>query len=254
MPKESSACIASAFALYYRVQMIRTKDETWVAVFVYIGAIVELTVGVMCSCLISFPGFIRYHLPLLRSILPFFGSSFRAPHLFKQLNRSSHSGSTPGSISKSTKLGSRINGRGRSMIPGSIFATDADLLPLSNLTRNSTTYADSAKIATRREYYERLAEEQHSRVRRPPSLHDHHSQRSRIRDPSHAVIEVGLLERGGASRTKHDSDSGSAWRKIRRQPNPTRTGYWDVLSLFRSNATTLPGQSRTQPGGDDSAV
>ena len=218
----------------------------------------------MCSCLVSFPGFIRYHLPLLRSILSFLRSSLRTLNLSRQLERSSHPGSIHGSTSSSTKrlatkdikvtLGSQINGRGRFLNPGSVVATDADLLPHYDITRNSPTHADSAVEITRRENYERRAEEQHSRVPRPPSLHDQCSQRSQIQVPTHPSTEVGLLERGGASRTKDNGDSDNAWWNICRQPNTTHTDYWDVMSLFRSNTTTSPSRSKTHSGGDESAV
>lgn len=128
------------------------------------------------------------------------------------------------------------------MTPGGVFAMHADGLPVSELNRNSRTHADYTPQATRRGYYEEMAEEQHSRIQRSPSLHDHYSQRSRIRDSSQASIESVLLESGGVPRTTQNSDGGSAWWRVRRQPNATRTGYWDIISLFRTSATIHTGE------------
>lgn len=114
---------------------------------------------------------------------------------------------------------------------------DTDGLSVSELTRNSRIHADNTPEATRRGYYEEIAEEQHSRTQRSPSLHDHDAQRSRIQDSSQASIESVHLESGGVPRTTPGSDSGTAWWRVRRQPNTTRTGYWDIISLFRTNAT-----------------
>ena len=207
----------------------------------------------MCSCLTSFPGFFRYHLPLLRSIVSFLSSGFQSLHLSRSLNRSSHSSKTPGSKSSSTKgratkdikvtLGSRVDGRGRFMTPASVLATNTNWLPLSEVPRDSPSLADNVQEATHRQYYEEVAEDQQSRVRHPPSAHEEHSQE--IFGPHNG-------ER--APKPKPHSASGSAWWKQHRQSNTTRTGYWDLLSFLRSDTAMSSGQSKMHSESDSSVV
>lgn len=218
----------------------------------------------MCSCLTSFPGFFRYHLPFFRSILSFLNSSFKSLHLSNPLHRSSEPGKTPRSKPSSTErlatkdikvtLGSRVDGRGRFFNPESVFATEPKWLPLSEIARNPAVPADNATDATRREYYEEMAEQQQSRGRRSPSPHNQHTQGSYIRSASHAVGEVGLPTEGRAPKTKRSSVGGSAWWKTHRQSNTPRTGYWDIMSFFRMDSAMSPGQSKMHSESDSSAV
>ena len=227
-------------------------------------SVVELTVGVMCSCLSSFPGFFRYHLPLLRSIFSFLSSSFRSLHLSRPLNRSTDPSNTPSSKASNTRrlatkdikmtLGSQVDGRGRFISPASIIATDPDWLPLSELTHNTPTHANNAPEATHREYYEEMAEEQHSRIQYPPPPHDHHSQRSWNRSASHTTTELGYPKSGRAPQTKQSRNSGRAWWKIHRRSNTSRTGYWDIMSFFRTDVTMPLGQSKMHSESGSSAV
>ena len=215
-------------------------------------SVVELTVGVICSCLTSFPGFFRYHLPLLRAISSFFSSSFRSLHLSRQLKPSSNPSNTPGSNPSSTKrlvtknikltLGSRIDGGGRFLGPASVFATDADWLPLPEATRNSPTTNDKAPDATHRAYYE-MAEQQQSQDRYLPPHHNHHTQESCTQRAFHAVPVISLTPKEQASSTTQSGASGSAWWKRHRQLNTHRTGYWDILTLFRKESAIYPSQS-----------
>lgn len=217
----------------------------------------------MCSCLTSFPGFFRYHLPLLRSILSFFSSSFRSLHLSRPLYRLSNPSDSPDSKPKSTKrlatkdikvtLGSRVDGGGRFMEPASVFVTDTDWLPLPEVTHNSPTTIDNAPDATRRQYYE-MAEQQRSRDQHSSSPHSRHSQESSTRGTSHLATDFGLLTNGQALKTKQSRVSGSAWWKIRRQSNTTRTGYWDIMSLFRTDMAMSSGQAKMHSESDSSAV
>ncbi|CAD6576229.1 MAG: hypothetical protein ASARMPREDX12_007798 [Alectoria sarmentosa] len=258
------ACIASAFGLYYRVKLGRNSDVTWKLVFVLLWVVVELTVGVMCSCLTSFPGFFRYHLPFFRSILSFLNSSFKSLHLSNPLHRSSEPGKIPHSKPSSAErlatkdikvtLGSRVDGRGRFFNPETVFATEPKWLPLSEIARNPAVPADNATDATRREYYEEMAERQQSRGRRSPSPHNQHTQGSYIQSAPHAVGEDGLPTEGRAPKTKRGSVGGSAWWKAHRQSNTPRTGYWDIMSFFRMDSAISPGQSKMHSESDSSAV
>lgn len=227
-------------------------------------SVVELTVGVMCSCLSSFPGFFRYHLPFFRSVLSFFNSSFRSLRLSNPLNRSSDPSHTPDSKPSSTKrlaakdikitLGSRVDGRGRFLNPTSVFATEPDWLPLSEIARNSSIPAENAPDATNRGYYEGMAEQQQSQVRHLPYPHNDHTQGSCIGSASHATAESGLPTKGRAPKMKRGSVGGSAWWKMHRQLLVPRTGYWDIMSLFRADSTKFPGQSKMHSESDSSAV
>ena len=215
----------------------------------------------MCSCLTSFPGFFRYHLPHLKYILSFLSSSFKSLHLSRSPNRSSNPSKTPGSNSSGTRrlatkdikvtLGSRITGGGRFIDLENVLPTDPDWLPLSEVNRDLPTHADDAREPTRREYYEEELEEQHSQVRHPPSPHDHHPHQSGIRSASPAATEHP--KNGRAQQQNQSSNSGNAWWKMHRQPSTTRTGYWDIVSFFRTN-TAASGPSKIQSESDSSAV
>lgn len=227
-------------------------------------SVVELCVGVTCSCLTCFPGFFRYHLPFFRSILSFVNSSFKSLHLSILLHRASNPSNTPVSKSSSigrlaTKdvkvtLGSRVDGRGRFLNSTSVFATEPDWLPLSEVARNSSITTDNAPDATNREYYEGLAEQQRSRGRRSPSPHNNHTQGSYSQSGSQTVAEFELPTKERESKTKQSRVSASAWWTRNRQSNTLRTGYWDIMSFFRMDSIMSRGQSKMHSESDSSAV
>lgn len=119
--------------------------------------VVELCVGVMCSCLPSFAGFFRYHLPLLRSIMSLFGSlssKMRARSFRKPFSQSS--GSDPKKLfTKDIKvtLGSRVDGKGRFLSTGSVFAKEDHWQNLTD--SNMSPDHDPKWKGTHREYFER---------------------------------------------------------------------------------------------------
>ena len=226
-------------------------------------SIVEMTVGVMCSCFISFPGFCRYHLPLIRSILSSLRSSFKNLDFSRLKNRSSDHTNTPGTESSAAKqlapknltviLGSQMDGIGRFASPASIFAKDPDMLPLSESSLDSPTHTDKASEPTNREFCE-VAGEHHSQVRYPTAPHEHLSQQSRIRKPSSAETKFRLPNSGQAPKKKQSNDRGNVWWKMSRQSNTTRTGYWDIMSLFRIDTTMSSGQVNIHSESHSDAV
>lgn len=120
--------------------------------------VVELCVGVMCSCLPSFAGFFRYHLPLLRSIMSLFGSlssKVRARSFRKPFSQSNGSDPPKKLFTKDIKvtLGSRVDGKGRFLSTGSVFAKEDHW---QNLTDSNTSpNNDPERKGTHREYFER---------------------------------------------------------------------------------------------------
>ncbi|KAL8693246.1 MAG: hypothetical protein Q9218_001880 [Villophora microphyllina] len=53
------ACSSGILALYYRVQLLYTKDLTWNASPVVIFTVLEINVGIIVSCMPTFPAFIQ---------------------------------------------------------------------------------------------------------------------------------------------------------------------------------------------------
>ena len=223
-------------------------------------SIVEMTVGVMCSCFLSFPRFCRYHLPVIKSVLSFLRSSLRSFHFPRGRHRSSDDINSP-DIESSTSnrpvtrnirasFSSRIGGRGRFMTPASVHATDPDWL----FTCSFYPQTNNVPEPTHRENYEGMAEEQQSHVHSPPASHDQYSRQSRIQSDSPGATDFRLPNSGQASRTKPSNHGGSAWWKKHRRSNSTRTGYWDVLSFFHTNTTISPGQSKMQSESGSNAV
>jgi hypothetical protein len=201
--------------------------------------VVEMTVGVICSCLPSFAGFFRYHLPLLRSILSLFSSNFSRLLSPRQSSQPTNSGSSKRLATKDIKitLGSRINGRGHFLTSTGVFTKSDDWPPISEAVRNSLVCVNESD-ATRREYYE-TTENQDSSIQHPASVHS---------DPARANIECSLspdVESGIAlQRTSPDDHPQSLSTKPRRfrgigtwklpWQSETHTGYWDIMSLFRT--------------------
>lgn len=113
----------------------------------------------MCSCLPSFAGFFRYHLPLLRSIISLFGSfgsKLRGLSLSKPFSQSGGSGASKKLLTKDIKvtLGSRIDGKGHFLNTESVLAKEDNWRNLPD----STTSPDHVieRNETYREYFERL--------------------------------------------------------------------------------------------------
>lgn len=173
------ACLSSVVSLYYRTKLRRYSDVTYDLVPVLLWAVVELCVGVICSSLLSFAGFFRYHLPLLRSIMsPFgsFGSKVR-PSLLKPFSQSGDHSPSKKLFTKDKKviLGSRIDGKGRFLSTGSLFAKE----DWQNKT-DSSTWPDHATKGeeTHREYFERWNRDVdiENQPLRPPRIKTHSTQ------------------------------------------------------------------------------
>ena len=208
----------------------------------------------MCSCFISYPGFVRYHMPHLRFILSTAKSVFKSIRLPNRSNGSSAPSSTKRLASQDAKvtLSSRINVRGGPIShPVSVFAADADWLLLSEISRNSSTRSDNA---TRREYYEGLAEKQRSQALHAPSLRSDSIQGS----SNQTVLPMGAVSRirtqEAVSKAKWSSVGGSAWWKNSRDSNTLPTGYWDVMSFFRRKKRSSSTPTKMHSTSDDSAV
>lgn len=209
-----------------------------------------MTVGVMCSCFLSFPRFCRYHLSAIKSVLAVLRSSLRIFHFPRGRNRSSDDISSPG-VGSST-LTRPVTRNIRAKSPASAHASDPDWLSPSDSTRNFSPQTINVPEPTHREHYEGMAEEQRSHDNSPLASHDQHSRQSRIQNNSPTTTNFRLPNSRQAPRTK-PSHHG-AWWKIQRQSNTNLTGYWDVMSIFRTNTTTSPGQSKMQSESGSNAV
>lgn len=118
--------------------------------------IIELTVGVICGCLPTFPGFFKHHFPLLRSAVSRVSSkvkeiSFRKPS-------SPQSGSSSSDKSKGilqikdfrVKFGTQIDNNGHFLNPQSVFAREETWSQWEKLTDDSP-----GPNGTRRAWHER---------------------------------------------------------------------------------------------------
>ena len=91
-------------------------------------SVIELTVGVICGCLPTFPGFFRHHLPLLRSLVSRISLkvkeiSFRKPS--SQQTESSSSGKSKRILQTRdirVTFGTQIDSDGHFPNPQSVFA------------------------------------------------------------------------------------------------------------------------------------
>ena len=207
----------------------------------------------MCSCFISYPGFVRYHMPHLRSILSAAKSGARRIRIPKLPNRPGAPTSTKRLAIKAVKvnLGSRIDLRGPISRPASGFAAATDWLLLSEISRNSSTGSDNA---TRREYYECLAEKQRSQA-----LHSLSSQSDSVQEVSKQTSSAicahsGILTQEAVSNAKRGSVGGSTWGNNSRHSNTLPTGYWDIMRSFRTKKRSSSGPTKMDSKSDDSAV
>lgn len=122
-------------------------------------SVVELCVGVMCSCLPSFAGFFRYHLPLLRSVMSLFGSlgsKLRGRSLSKPFSQLGGTGASKKLSTKDIKvtLGSRIDGKGHFLNTGSVLANEDHWQNLADSTASPDHITERKE--TYRECFERL--------------------------------------------------------------------------------------------------
>lgn len=112
--------------------------------------VVELTVGVMCSCLPSFVGFFRYCLPPLKSVFLRFSSAFKSARSSNLFNRSSGS-SNPESARRvqtgdlKITLGSRVNEKGHFLSRNSWFVSRGGLTQPSHSEFNTTDRPDETR-------------------------------------------------------------------------------------------------------------
>ena len=228
--------------------------------------------GVICSCLTSFPGFFQYHLPTLRSIVTFFSSSFKSLHLSRSRNRSSDPSNTSGSkvdkhkrlATKDIKvtLGSQVDGRGRFLHPSSVFAAEPQWLPLSEVSRHSSTPPDNA---THREYYEEMTESQRLHALHLPSPQSDLALGGSYQIRSPTAADYGPHEQAPVPKVKPRGRKSSAWWKPSQKPSAqaaghpngtssVRTGYWDIMSFFRTDDRSSHGPSKVHSESDESAV
>ncbi len=195
----------------------------------------------MCSCLTSFPGFFRYHLPLIKSIVTLFSSSFRSFHLQKLSTLASNPSSVEKLATKDVKvtLGSRVDGRGLFLDPVSVFATGPDSSPVSGVPNDQSSTVNE-NDATRREYYEGSGKRQQAPTFNTPTTYSHPED-----------VEVGLpdtLERSQPSETKRSKFGWTTRWKTPWQSDQARTGYWDILSVFRMDGAKSSLQSESYLG------
>ena len=207
----------------------------------------------MCSCFVSFPGFFGYLLPLWRSFLSFLTSSLESLRSSKQSNQCSDQSNTAGPKFNNNRkiaskdlgitLGSRIDGRMRFLNSTSVFAKESDRLPLSKVSGK-----------THRNCYEEVAEQQPSRAQHSPPPHIHHAQDNHTPSAFHAVSDLRLPARGRAHKTKQSRASGCVLWKIHSQSKTPRTGYWDVLSLYRTENAMSTREPKIHSESDCSEV
>ncbi|KAM0803157.1 hypothetical protein BDR22DRAFT_89564 [Usnea florida] len=206
----------------------------------------------MCSCFISYPGFVRYHTPYLRSIFSAVNSGFKRVNL-----PNPHNGSSPPSKTKKlaiedvkVTLGSRTYERSAILNPASVFAAEPDWFSLSGMSANSSTCSDNA---TRREYYEELVEKQRSQALHSPSPQSENIQGSINQTLSPLCADSGPTKEA-VSKAERGSVGGSAWGNNSRHSNTLPTGYWHIMSLFRTKNRSSSAPTKTHSKSDDSAV
>ncbi|MCJ1342805.1 hypothetical protein MMC31_000994 [Peltigera leucophlebia] len=74
----SIACISSVLSLYYRILLDRSNDYTWSTFPVILLALVEMCVGVICSCMPAFSSMFRHHLHSFEKIKSSLSSHYRS--------------------------------------------------------------------------------------------------------------------------------------------------------------------------------
>lgn len=134
-------------------------------------SVIELTVGVICGCLPTFPGFFRHHLPLLRSLVSRVSwkvkeISFRKPSS-KQIGSSSSGRSKRILQTKDIRVtfGTQIDNDGHFLNPQSVFAREENWSQWEKLTDDTP-----GPNCTRRAWHEQQIPEkpQRSHIIRNP--------------------------------------------------------------------------------------
>ncbi len=196
------------------------------------SSIVELNVGVICSCLPSFLGFFRHHLPLLQYITSLIGSKIKFLSFPKPSSRSSSSSSGNSKKRLQTKdikvtLGSEVDGEGHFLNPRSGFSRDENW---SDWERVSKCVSPGPN-ETRRGHHERGEYGDHSG---PSDLSRFYPVNPEIisRD-----VERGLREQGISGKIEMESSLSSSWRQL---------FFWYILPTF---SLTRSATARGPPDG-----
>lgn len=207
----------------------------------------------MCSCLTTFPGFFRYHLPLLKSIVSRLNSTLKSLHLPKFQNTSSNANSSEKLATNDIKitLGSRIDGRGLFLNSVSLFGTAHQTVPLSDIAHDSTI-SEGEALGTRREDIEHLAES------RRPAFKHLMSPKSQIPPRSNSVSTEGdtgdtelsftsqrpsTVEYANPNGLEESRPSRKFPWKMRQQTGEPRSGCWNILTMFRTGGPESADQS-----------
>lgn len=203
------------------------------------NSVVELTVGVMCSSLPAFAGFLRYHLPLLRSIRTRLSSPFRSFRFSKLLDRRSDRGSSEKNTSRIMKvtLGSRVNGKGHFMTLPTHLEKGVERSAVTQ-TRFNTPQSFNPSHATRRHYYEEVGSRHQSPVIYPAPVHSSPS-------GTDTITAMGTENEicGQAPAIYHNNTRRTSWWRLPWRSSITK-GYWDVISLFQSRAPDDADENR----------
>ena len=129
----------------------------------------------MCGCMPALAGLFNHHLPLLRSIGSFFSSRTNGFSLLKPSTRpGSNSAKRLATKDITLTLGSRVDGNRCFLRPTSVFAREEDWLRLGQMAYNPPGLDCKPSRATRREWYEDVAEQKrHSIEKKRQSLSSH---------------------------------------------------------------------------------
>ena len=182
--------------------------------------------------------------------MTFFNSSLRSLRLVKPKSPSNRYSNANNLVTKDLKitLGSRVDGRGRFL--GSTMDSTMEQGPTPFSENVHSISAADVRSPTHRELYE---ESEH---RIPPSDWPLHAvaesqARSSDGDRCHEDPELGLstqLSSQHQSSLNQERPSDQAgWRKALSKLTPHRAGYWDMLSIFRSDGGKSVPQSTSAP-------
>jgi len=181
--------------------------------------------------------------------MKFFNSSLRSLMFVKLQSPSGNSRNSAKLATKDLKitLGSQVDGRGRFLghTVASINSAVGDgPLPFSGGIR-SFPIADEQN-ATHREHYEETSESRQPH-NWPLNSTDKRRPRSEFADPSSEDAELGLTPTSGYQKEVSNREDGtsnwSGWRKMLWRLDENRTGYWDLLSVFRTGRRRSMSQS-----------
>ena len=203
----------------------------------------------MCSSLTSFPGFFRYHLPFFQSIASRFSSTFKSLRISKLQSRSTkpRSGQRLATEDVGVTLGSRIDGKGRFLNSGSLF-------PGTQYSSTSTRKDHISMAlpreypATRRDYYEEVEEIQQAPSTHWPTIPSSFT----LTDKSTRLLgdpELGtpVLKDSTPKPPQSFRKQRGRFNQIRqwylpRHSDRPRSGYWDILSVFRTGVKSSSTQ------------